>query len=38
MALARKCDVCGRFYESYNEKKNSENPNGFMFLSIDVLN
>ena len=38
MALARKCDVCGRFYESYNEKKNSENPNGFMFLSIDTTN
>ena len=38
MALARKCDICGKLYEPYNEKKNSENPNGFMLLSNDTTN
>ena len=36
MALAKKCDICGRFYESYNEKKNAENPNAIQFISIDT--
>lgn len=35
MANAKKCDVCGGFYEPYNEANNSKNPNGFSTMSID---
>lgn len=33
MAIARKCDVCGKFYEEYNTKRDKKNTNGFMFLN-----
>ena len=32
MANARKCDRCGLYYDSYNDKNNAEKING-----IDVL-
>lgn len=35
MALARKCDICGVFYEPYNEKRDSENPNTICFGNTD---
>lgn len=35
MALAKKCDVCGKLYERYNEENNIEDVNGIMFLNID---
>ena len=35
MAIAKKCDVCGKLYESYNIKYDSKKPNGVKFLSID---
>ena len=35
MALAKKCDRCGKFYEAYNTAKDSENINGIMTLNLD---
>lgn len=35
MALAKKCDICGTFYDLYNHKNNKDKLNGFMFLNID---
>lgn len=35
MAVAKKCDICGKLYEPYNSKKDGNNPNGIMFLNID---
>ena len=35
MALAKKCDICGKLYEVYNFGKSSNKPNGFMLLNID---
>lgn len=35
MAIAKKCDICGKLYESYNVKSDSKNTNGIMFLNID---
>lgn len=35
MAIAKKCDLCGKYYDSYNEKKDSNNTNGIMFINID---
>lgn len=35
MSLAKKCDRCGKFYESYNMKRDSKNINGIMFLNLD---
>lgn len=31
-----KCDRCGRLYESYNTKNDSENINGFIPINLDV--
>ena len=36
MAIAKKCDVCGTYYEPYNIKCSSERVNGLMFLNIDT--
>lgn len=36
MAIAKKCDICGVYYDSYNEHYNKEKTNGFMFLNIDI--
>lgn len=36
MSSAKKCDVCGRLYELYNEDRNENAPNGFMLLNIDT--
>lgn len=35
MALAKKCDRCGKFYETYNATKDSENISGIMTLNLD---
>ena len=35
MALVKKCDRCGKFYEAYNTAKDSENINGIMTLNLD---
>ena len=35
MAIAKKCDICGKLYEQYNVKGESKKPNGFHLLSID---
>ena len=37
MALAKKCDVCGKLYERYNEANNIKDVNGIMFLNIDLV-
>lgn len=36
MAVAKKCDICGKLYEPYNERHEVKKPNGFMFLNIDT--
>ena len=36
MAIAKKCDICGDFYEEYNYKQAYDKPNGFMYLNIDA--
>lgn len=35
MSTAKKCDICGTLYESYNIKHDKKNTNGIMFLNID---
>lgn len=35
MSLAKKCDICGRLYETYGSKQNEKNPSGIMLLNID---
>lgn len=35
MAIAKKCDICGKLYERYNEERNAENPNAVQFVSDD---
>lgn len=37
MALAKKCDICGKLYESYNTKNNTNEVNGYMLVNIDEL-
>lgn len=36
MATAKKCDVCGRLYEIYNDKNDKKKVNGLMFLNVDA--
>ena len=36
MAIAKKCDLCGKYYEQYNYKNSSSDTNGFMLLNIDA--
>lgn len=36
MAGAKKCDLCGVLYESYNVENNSIKTNGIMFTNIDI--
>lgn len=35
MAIAKKCDICGSFYENYNMKDSEKNPKGFMLVNLD---
>lgn len=35
MAIAKKCDICGKYYELYNVARNASKPNGFMVVNID---
>lgn len=34
MALAKKCDICGKLYETYNSKNNQLKPSGIMFVNV----
>lgn len=36
MSLARKCDRCGKLYESYNVKDSTDKINALMLLNIDL--
>ena len=36
MALAKKCDMCGKFYDEYNFSKDYKNINGIMILNLDM--
>lgn len=36
MALAKKCDLCGDYYEPYNTAKHAENVNGIAYFNIDA--
>lgn len=36
MSKARKCDICGKLYESYNVKNDSKKPNSLQFISRDI--
>lgn len=36
MAIAKKCDICGSFYENYNMKDSEEKPNGFMLINLGL--
>ena len=38
MANAKKCDRCGSYYDSYNDKNNAEKINGIMLINIDSNN
>ena len=35
MARAKECDICGKLYKCYNDKKDKKKPNGYMLLNID---
>ena len=35
MAIAKKCDICGKLYEEYNFKQSKDNFNGFVLLNVD---
>ena len=35
MAIAKKCDICGKLYEEYNVRQSKDNFDGFMLLNID---
>lgn len=35
MAIAKKCDICGKLYENYNVNHNDKKTNGLMFLNVD---
>lgn len=34
MALAKKCDICGKLYEAYNFIKNESKPSGIMLVNV----
>ena len=36
MALAKKCDRCGKFYDEYNFANDDKNINGIMTLNLDA--
>lgn len=36
MALAKKCDMCGKFYDEYNFSKDDKNINRIMILNLDM--
>lgn len=38
MANAKKCDRCGSYYDSYNDKSNAKKINGIMLINIDSNN
>lgn len=35
MATAKKCDICGRLYESYNTRNSEERTNALVLLNLD---
>ena len=34
MALAKKCDICGKLYEAYNYNKNQNKPSGIILVNV----
>lgn len=38
MAVAKKCDRCGKFFEPYNYRDDSSKINGIMTLNLDSTN
>lgn len=38
MAIAKKCDICGKLYELYNTRNDGDHTNGLMLLNIDYDN
>lgn len=34
MALAKKCDICNKLYETYNFRKNQNKPSGIMLVNV----
>ena len=36
MALAKKCDRCGKFYDEYNFAKDDKNINGIIIFNLDA--
>ena len=35
MAICKKCDRCGRYYDRYGENKNAKKINGIATLNLD---
>lgn len=35
MANAKKCDICGKFYDIYNTTKDCKNHNSFRFANVN---
>ena len=38
MAVARRCDICGKHHDIYNIKKDKEETNSLIFLNTDEDN
>lgn len=38
MAIAKKCDRCGIYYDEYNTKNDKEKINTIMFINVDSYN
>ena len=36
MADARKCDLCGKFYDAYNTKNDSKKVSGLILANVDA--
>ena len=34
MAIAKKCDICGKLYERYNELEDQNKPNRFRLIAL----
>lgn len=34
MALAKSCDICGKFYRAYNVTNNKKQPSGIMLVNV----
>lgn len=36
MAVAKKCDICGKLYDAYGCNDNEKNPNGIMLTNVTM--